>query len=317
MAEMADSKPHDVLAEAIAWRLRLADRDADWDGFVAWLDADPARSDAYDQVEAADAAMLAATFPAPRAVNDDASESRVSRRYWILGLAAAAATAVIVAVPMVSSRTDRYDVVTAAGQQRRVAIADGSYAMLNGSTHLILDHHDPRFAELVSGEATFSVRHDSGAPFIVRAGEHQVRDVGTAFNMILDRGDFTVEVIEGAVVYNPEGAAIALDAGKALHASAGARPLVTNADPRAIAGWRRGQLNYVAAPLARVASDMSRTLGVPIAVDEEAARVPLTGSIRIQSDVAATVRDLALVADVVARREDDGWILEPLARAPR
>jgi len=80
---------------------------------------------------------------------------------------------------------------------------------------------------------------------------------------------------------------------------------------------RNGQLNYVGAPLARVAGDLSRTLGAPIAVADELAELPLTGSIKIRSDDAATVRDLALVADVGARRKGNGWIIEPLTRAPR
>jgi len=320
---MAENDPHDLRAQAVAWRLRLEDGDADWEAFVEWLEGDPARSDAYDKIEAADAAILAADFPAatgpvPVAANDGGTPT-TGRRFGMIGGGAlvAAALAAIVVVPMVSSKPDRYEVATASGEQRRVEIADGSSAMLNGATRLILDHDDPRFAELVSGEATFTVRHDSGEPFTVLSGEHRVQDSGTTFNVIRDRGDFTVEVIEGAVIYNPDDAAIALKAGKSLRASRGAAPVVVDADPEAMAGWRNGQLNYVGAPLARVAGDLSRTLGAPIAVADELAELPLTGSIRIRSDDAATVRDLALVADVGARRKGNGWIIEPLTRAPR
>ena len=53
------SEPHrDVLDEAIAWHLRLQTANGeDWDAFVAWLEADPSRSDAYDRVEAGHAAI--------------------------------------------------------------------------------------------------------------------------------------------------------------------------------------------------------------------------------------------------------------------
>ncbi len=314
---MAPAEPDDVLAEAIAWRLRLESEDADWGAYVDWLEADPAHSDAVDCVDAADAAMLGATFPAPSAVDAGSPRDGVGRRRWIGGLAAIAATAlaVVAAFPMISSGTDRYAVTTAPGEQRRVEIADGSYAMLNGATRLILDRNDPRFAELADGEATFTVRHDAAAPFTVVAGSHRVRDVGTTFNLIRERGDLTVEVIEGSVVYNPDSEAIRLTAGTALHASSDGHPRVASTDPQMIADWRRGQLSYAAAPLEQVASDMSRTLGVPIAVDDAVAAQQLTGSIRIRSDVAATIGDFALVADVAARRDGNRWIIEP--RAPR
>lgn len=323
---MAGAPDQDVLGQAIAWRLRLqSGADEDWGAFVEWLEGDPARSDAYDRVEAADASILAtlASTPAaplvPVAANDGAVRNGPRRARWAAAFAAVAACVLVVVVAgeMLSSRPDRYDVTTAAGEQRTVDLGNGSFAMLNGNTHLILDRIDPRSAELLEGEATFTVRHDSAHPFAVVSGDHRVEDVGTIFNVIRDRDEFSVEVIDGAVVYDPEERAIGLSAGRALRVSNGAQPMVVDADPQSIAGWRRGQLSYVDAPLSRVASDMSRTLGVPIAVDADVATLPLTGSIRIQPDPAKSIGDLALVAGVRARRGDDGWVIETLARAPR
>ena len=53
---MEQGAHHDIQAEAIAWHIRLRDGGAaDWDAFVRWLEADPARSAAYDAVALADA----------------------------------------------------------------------------------------------------------------------------------------------------------------------------------------------------------------------------------------------------------------------
>lgn len=322
---MAKEPHQNVLAEAVAWHLRLRDgTDGDWDDFILWLEGDPARSAAYDRVEASHVAMsgdaLTAQAPAPHpvAANDEAPVRIWWRGGWAMGLAAVAAALLVavLALPLFMSRPDFYEVATGAGQKREIAIADGSSAVLNGNTRLILDRNDPRYAELMSGEATFTVRHEADRPFTVIAGDHRVQDIGTSFNLIRERGTFSVEVIEGAVVYDPGSASVSLSAGQTLLASGGARPVVGRADPGAIAGWRRGQLSYAGASMERVAGDVSRTLGVPVAVDPDLAHQPFTGSIRIQGDSAATVADLASSVGLQARRAGRGWIIEPL-HAPR
>lgn len=57
-----------IQAEAIEWHIRLRDgRDEDWEAFVQWLEGDPARSDAYDAVVRADAAVTPEMIPAASA----------------------------------------------------------------------------------------------------------------------------------------------------------------------------------------------------------------------------------------------------------
>jgi len=320
---MASEPQRDVLDEAIAWHLRLQTaKGEDWDAFVAWLEADPSRSDAYDRVEAGHAAMTAEVFPPapvplPVAANDEAPRRR---RIWPWATAFAAIAAILlvafVSLPMLRG-PDRYEIATRPGEQRQVVIADGSSAMLNGDTRLILDRNDPRHAELASGEATFTVRHDDAHPFTVVSGDHQVQDVGTVFNLVSDRGDFSVEVIDGAVLYNPGREAVSLTAGQTLTRSARGQAIVARGDPQAMAGWRHGQLSYAGAPMRRVASDVSRTLGVPVTVDGGVAALPFTGSIRIQRDPAATIGDLASSVGLQARRTGNGWTIEPQPRASR
>ncbi len=320
------SEPHQtVLAEAVAWHLRLREgTDADWDDFVLWLEVDPARSKAYDRVESGHVALTPEAFavgasPWPMiAANDEAPRESWWRGRWAIGLGAFAAAILVafLALPMFTSGPDFHEVSTGAGQRREIAFADGSSAVLNGSTRLILDRNDPRYAELASGEATFTVRHDADRPFTVVAGDHRVQDVGTSFNLIRDHGDFSVEVIEGAVVYDPDRAAVPLSAGQTLLASGRAHPVVGRADPGAIAGWRRGQLSYAGASMERVARDVSRTLGVSVAFDRRLEHQPFSGSIRIQDNNAATVADLASSLDLQARRAGRGWIIGPPS-APR
>ena len=326
--DMAQQGHQDIQAEAITWHLRLRDGEvADWEAFTLWLEADPARSLAYDAVALADAELVTEAIPgvpfAPAANDDGDREDRSGhwgrRAGWATAMAAVAALFVMmfVAVPWLTAPSGRYEVATAAGERRTVAIADGSSATLNGSTRLILDHSHPRYVELASGEAAFAVRHDASDPFVVVAGEHRIQDVGTAFNLVRDRNRFSVEVIEGAVLYNPDRDAVPLTAGQTLLVRPGDRqPVLGRRDPASIAGWRSGQLNYSSASLEMVASDLSRSLGTEIIIDPDVAALPFTGSIRLEND-AATLPGFAATLGLQARRSGSAWRIEPHSRAPR
>jgi transmembrane sensor len=197
-----------------------------------------------------------------------------------------------------------------------VALADGSAVALNGGTRIFVGGGRERSVELVAGEATFTVRHDERRPFEVRVGGHVVRDVGTVFNLLSDQGRFSLEVIEGTVLFDPAGAATRLSAGQVLR-SEGENQIVTAGDPKSLAGWRTGQLSYDSTPLAAVISDLSRSTGAAVSLDPSLEQIPFTGSIRIEADRRVTVQRLAEALGVVAVRRDGGWRLEPHRRAPR
>jgi transmembrane sensor len=105
---MASEAHQDVLDEAIAWHLRMQNaKDEDWDAFVAWLEEDPARSDAYDRVEASHVEMTAEAFPLapaplPVVANDDAPPRR--RLWpWATGFAVIAAILLVAFVTPMKS----------------------------------------------------------------------------------------------------------------------------------------------------------------------------------------------------------------------
>jgi transmembrane sensor len=319
---MSEQLHQGIGAEAIAWHLRLRDGEAaDWDAFTAWLEGDAARSAAYDEVARADAALVPEAFPA-LAANDDMAGTPHPRRFgpaiWAIAAVAACLLLALVPLPWLGTATDRYEVATAAGEQRTVPLGDGSAVALNGGTHLILDREDPRFAELTAGEATFTIRHDGDHPFVVVAGDHRIHDVGTTFNIVHEGDRLVVEVIEGAVKYDPHRAAISLTAGQtlAIH-ERGGEPTVGRRDPHIIAGWRHGQLSYRAEPLDRVARDLTRSLGAPVSVDPGIATLPFTGSVRVAGGAETVLSGFAATLGMEARHVGNAWRIGPPSRAPR
>jgi transmembrane sensor len=320
MTEQAEQPIH---AEAIEWHLRLRDGNAaDWEAFVRWLEADPARSTAYDEVARADADLGPELFPSAAANDDWAADTPAPRRFgaaaWAVAAVAACLLLALLALPWLNAAPDRYEVATAAGQRRTVPLGDGSAAALNGATRLILDRANPRYAELAAGEATFTIRHDGADPFVVVAGDHRLQDVGTIFNIARDGGTLTVEVIEGAVRYSRREAEISLTAGQILAVrEGGGRPLLGRRDPAVMAGWRRGQLSYRDASLESVARDLTRSLGAQVSIDPGVATLPFTGSVRVAGGAETVLTGFAATLGMEARRDGNAWRIGPRSRARR
>ena len=304
---MRDDTRQNGLEEAIGWHLRLRDNNPeDWDAFVEWLEGDPQRSIDYDTVCLGAADLTSEAIPAGQA---EPRTAVAMRRGWGIAAAAAAAVAASVVVVATMPPSARYEIDTGPGQQRKVAIADGSFAQLNGSTRLVLDRKDPRAAELVSGEATFTVRHDPGAPFTVTVGDHRVQDVGTVFNLVRDADRTRLDVLQGQVLFNPDKQHVALGAGGTLVVSNKDQIVVSSKRVETMAGWRSGQLSFANESVEIVAGDLARTLGTPIFVDRRLAAQRFTGSVRVQGE--ATIPRLAATIGAAAHRKGNGWLIEP------
>lgn len=308
---MTDRKMQ-IEEEAIGWVVRLRGATAeDWDRFTDWLEADAAHAAAYEEAALADEALGDLAGPDPLVVPrplPQAPDRRWGTRRMFVGWGIAAAIAGVIGYGAMQPSQDLYAVETGAGQRQTVQLADGSRIDLNGGTRLTLDRANARFARLERGEALFTVVHDDQRPFEVEAGGALLRDMGTVFNVESRDGVMEVGVAEGAVLFNPDREAVNLTPGMTLRAARG-EAVVSRAQPDAITGWREGRLTYASAPVADVAADLSRNLGVPVAAAGEIAARPFTGVIRLDRQPEQDVRRAALLMGVGARRTEQGWIL--------
>jgi transmembrane sensor len=86
------------------------------------------------------------------------------------------------------------------GEQRSIALEDGSVIQLNTLTRVRVRYEkDRRVIELPEGEAFFRVAADVHRPFDVVTPLGTVRAVGTEFNVYNRAGDMRVVVVEGKV----------------------------------------------------------------------------------------------------------------------
>ena len=297
---------------ALDWVIRLRDPGFDgWEAFEAWLALDPAHAEAYHRLAVADQGLsdLFAAEPAAPSRAIPAPRRSFARRAW-LGGAIAASVAGMIGFGMIERRPALYPIETAPGVRRTVTLADGSRIAMNGGTRLMLDRGDARHVALDRGEALFDVVHDDSAPFKVAVGDATLVDVGTRFNVVRERRATMVQVAEGAVVYNPDGEAVRLDAGRTLRAADGASQLTLgHIAPAAVAGWREGRLIYDGQTMAEVAADLSRWSGQAVRADPRVAGQRFRGVLSLGD--GEDVAHLAPLLEVDVRRSGQEWILSP------
>ncbi len=286
-----------IEAEAARWYAAQDDDAMDWEGFTAWLEADPRHRAAFDEVALLGDAIdrqrtaIAARLPANEDVPLELPQ-RTRRLGWglTIGGAAAAALALLVAVP----RTPAPAVyATAPGQTQVVALADGSKVTLAPASRLTVAGRSQDQLAL-EGAAYFDIPHRPGRTLSVQVGGLEVRDIGTRFAITSGRDVARIEVAEGRLALNSERLAqpVALSAGHYADAdlAAGRLQLGTVA-PANVASWRSGQLRYADAPLALVAADIARYAGKPVEVDPALRTRRFSGVLRIsdESKLAASL----------------------------
>jgi len=324
MTEKASSR--DELAEQAAeCFLCLRDPEADpgrkrrWH---AWLEENPAHREAFDRCRAIWSAPLPAdlSWPSEAELAEDSYQgdgpiplpftrrSKIAakagrrgaglmprRTTTALVLTVAALSVAIVltllTLPGLKQRTQppRF-YATGRGEQRRVALSDGSDVLLGPETRLE-ERFQPGARDVVvqEGEALFTVVHDESRPFRVYAGFGVTQDLGTVFDIRNGPSGVTVTVLDGAVSVAPESSggqgraplAVTLTKGRQVTYRETLQPIRT-VDPELVATWRDGRLVYVDQALRDVVADLRRYSAKDIQLSGKAVEdLRFTGTITI------------------------------------
>lgn len=305
------NQERDAIADAAAaWYIASIHDDMDWDGFTAWLEADPRHQAAYDEVALADALLdehrpaLSIALPA----NDEAERAPPVpvRRRWAAwtGAAIAASLALVLAVPQFSGApAQRY---RTGAQSQEVALADGSRVLLAPRSSLEVSGRGDRIE--LAGGAWFDIRHDPSRELAISAGGVKITDIGTRFDVQADAGRVRVEVAEGQVsVSSPElDAPVRLTQGRSFDYDGVAGTAVSASIAAADIGeWRSGRLTYDASPLALVANDLARYAGKRVTLGSGLADRQFSGTLAL-GDGEAALRDLSQLMGLRLVRGPDG-----------
>jgi len=171
------------------------------------------------------------------------------------------------------------DLMASNGAVKTYTLPDGTLVSLNSDTHL---KYPQRFGKntrevTIEGEAFFEVKPDCTKPFIIHAGEAQVKVLGTSFNVSAYPNEKLLEVIvkTGKVqVINP--APVAKQSGElilnpgdkgTLVYSSNALLKTINQNPNFLA-WKTHDLIFRATSLGEVISNLEKVYKVTIRLED-------------------------------------------------
>ena len=278
--------------EAAVWMtlLRASTRDEQTEaGFRRWLGANPAHSAAFEKVSTA--FEVTAALPKGRFPHLSRWQRAGYREGFTRAMAAAAALGILLIGGWWVWRTPGIE--TDVGEQRTLALEDGTQVYLNTDTRLSVDYTQKRRqVELASGEAYFDVAREAARPFVVTAAGRTITALGTSFVVRNDAQRLTVTLIEGRVAVSalPDGAsassgegpgAIALSAGERVTFDTTRAPEVDRPAVAKVTAWRAGHIEFEKTPLVEAIAEMNRYSATHLTIDASvAAQIPITGIFR-------------------------------------
>ena len=281
--------------------------------FLAWLGEDRRCMGAYGRMRA-----IALTTERARALGPDFDPQAFEppapflprRRMLQLG-GAIAATALIGVAGSWEVLRHRGRFATGKGETKVVALKDGSVVTLNTASEIQVNYSDTlRSVELIQGEALFDVAKNKVRPFVVSAGDTNVRAVGTSFTVRrLEAAPIQVLVREGVVeVFKPatDAAPVRVSANAMAEAPQdsmaiiAARPIPLAQLHRQLA-WQKGQLAFEGETLAQAATEFARYSDTRIVIDDPAlAREEIAGLFKA-TDPVGFAQTIAISLNARAR----------------
>lgn len=309
--EASSSQPlsPERLAEASVWIAKLhgetRGREIE-DGLRRWLQAHPENARAFElATEVWEESVQLRTVVPFRPL------SHVEHRPRWGGMAAAFAGVAAAIIIVVLWFQNVGVVATAVGEQRQLVLEDGTRVFLNTDTRIVVKYDEQlRRVELQRGEALFNVAKRPDWPFVVTAGDRQVKALGTSFVVRKDVERVAVTLVEGSVLVSPvvptlpelvqptisapaaieqapatvapdaakSAGAYKLAAGQRLTFDAGAATKLDTPSIEKTTAWRRGQIILDDTPLQAAVIEMNRYNETKLVVAEpEAALLSING----------------------------------------
>jgi transmembrane sensor len=265
-------------AEASVWVVQLhgPNRSAEIEsGFRAWLAESPDNAREFERVSDAWDAGSTPVLGIPR-IRYSAPRNR-PRLVMLTALGAFVVLGLALWALQAFWLSPSY--ATGLGEQRVLRLSEGTRITLNSDTRISVEYRESeRGVRVDRGEAYFEVAKDAGRPFWVRAGDHRVQALGTAFIVRHEAGRTAVTLVEGKIaVTRDDGAVnsipepvepsvhptalekqIILTPGERLTFVGGSRGRLDVPRMDAVTAWRRSEIVLDHTPLADAVAEMNR-----------------------------------------------------------
>lgn len=295
---------------ALGWLIRSNDSQfAEWEDFTLWLEADPANADAYHRLAQAELDMRPLVHEAMPVAKPPAIAT--PRRWSVKRLSSVAAAVLAVGLSVtLAPRLFGTDRVTGPGERLEIALGSSDRLILNGNTRITLSGLDQRNVRLDHGQILFDLNEKGGRAVAVSAGDLELTDIGTVFDVTREATSTRVEVSEGAVLAKKSGQNLRLLAGSRLDAADGGAQLVPKpVDRSSVGGWASGQLAYDNEPLPNVLGDLRRATGIQFEYRGPLAGRVFTGTLSV-AGVKRNPRLLEPLLGVTMTKRNGGWSVQ-------
>lgn len=256
--------------------------------FEAWVAADTKHLGAYGRAIAVLARLDRLSAVGASALRPTSGGGPVwSRRHIMLagGAASGLAAAGFAGVALWDGLTQQ-DFSTAVGETRVVVLADRSIATLNTNSKMVVQYSaQVRKIRLLQGEVFFKVTKNNRRPFIVFAGDSEVRAVGTSFMVrFLQQRPVQILVQEGVVEVTRKDAPNARPVRSVAETQTivpRGKPIVTrpvsNSQITRGLAWQYGQIAFDNVTLQVAAIEFARYSNTRIIIDPAVSDRTITG----------------------------------------
>lgn len=269
------------------WFLRMQSHDCaatERETFEQWRNADPVHDIAYRAVERV--WRRSAALDTDPALGDILHQARrlppespwFRRAAPALALAACLMLAIGIGYRLwwlPAATVSPIEYTTGVGQQRALALRDGSKVVLDTASQLQVKYSsDERQLTLLHGRADFQVSHNPARPFVVHVGGGSITATGTRFQVRVAHEVDTVTLLKGRVVVASNDAKqdkselVTLQAGERVAIKPGGHlgtpKHLPDTDLASARGWTEGMLVVRGWPLARLVAEMNRYTTTPL-----------------------------------------------------
>jgi len=333
---MAKNRQDDMLHIAADWwvRLRAPDASADtMDQWLAWAQEDIRHLETFERVNELASRLESLDTLSRQSLIKAFARQPAPRRPWLLLAAAASVAIVMLSGAMYLAWSNReggahtqvYN--SAIAQNRNITLPDGTQVALGAASTMTTQFSQgQRRVDLKSGEAFFQVVHDHRRPFVVRAGDVSVRDIGTAFDVRRTGERVAIAVTQGRVEVTDvnqepgetKSGTLEVTAGQLVSYDPGTSSMtVGSITPGQATAWRDDRLEFIDEPLSVVIANLNRYSTRPLHIaDGDLGKLSYTGSIRTDA-IDSWLDALPQVFPLRVSNEGDQVILSDAERPSR
>ena len=190
------------------------------------------------------------------------------------------------------------------GGEYNLQLADGSKVYLNAGSSL---RYPVRFTGerrevVLTGEGYFEVAKDTARPFVVKAGEIDVRVLGTAFNVNAypERGTVATTLVEGSVQVNYKAGQQVIRPGMQLvYDKQNGKAEVSAVDTEVYTSWKDGYYYFKREPLENIMEVLSRWYDLNVFYqNQDLKRMVFGGRLKRYDDIGYLLKKMEETQDI-------------------